>query len=459
MKQTKKWILCLMVILICGYLSTVSVRAGGLNGPESSLIAAASGTFTYNGQNYVASPDMLNQAINYLCQDGVDLTQEQADAAIGSMYGMVGQGVAQGYLIPAGGSSSGNGNSTGNQGDSKNNQGSVNADGRENGADASGYTGSKSTSQAVKDAAKLADELGVKVTVDPTNKKVTITNKDGKQIVNFDGVIKNTGIPLDFNSKFFVMLGIYGALTILLLAFAVWRDKKQPGGKPSTTRSFAMRNLFSPMIMTIMGAALMGVLCMPAKSLFFTTAKMVLSNSVPDYHSELDSIYDKNSKLYKSKVNSSKVTMPANETHYAMIRCENWDLDEKLYFGDTDRVLEEGIGQYMGSGIPGMGKPILLTGHSNTFLNGMSKIKQGDIVTIRTNYGIYKYRIRKSVIVDVSDSSAYDLGQEKEELILYTCYPYTTSVGVRTERHFVYGDKVSGPTIIYREKGEESNEK
>lgn len=455
MKQTKKWMLCLAATLLCVYMSTVSVHAGGLNGPESSLIAAASGTFTYNGQSYVASPDMLNQAINYLCQDGVDLTQEQANAAIGSMYGMVGQGVAQGYLIPAGGGSgSGNSNSTGNQGDSKNDHGSTNADSQGNGAGSSGDTGSKSTSQAVKDAAKLADELGVKVTVDPANKKVTITNKDGKQILNFDGVIKNTGIPLDFDQKFFVMLGIYGIVAILLLLFAVWRDKKQPSGKPSTTNSFAMRNIVSPMIMTIMGVALAGILCMPAKSLFLTTGKMVLSKSVPDYHNELDSIYDENSKLYKNKVDSSKITMPTNETHYAMIRCENWGLDEKLYFGDTDRVLQEGIGQYIGSGIPGMGKPILLTGHSNTFLNGMSKIKQGDIVTIRTNYGIFQYRIRKSVIADASDASAYDLGQEREQLILYTCYPYAASVGVRTERHFVYGDKVAGPTIIYREKGE-----
>ncbi len=439
MKHIKKWMACFAVPLLLA--SGMKVSAGGLNGPESALVGAAGGTFTYNGQSYVASADLLNQAINYLCQDGVDLTQEQANAAIGSMYGMVAQGVAQGYLIPVGGAP-GNQQTTG--GADRNTQ--------EEPQNNTGQAGQKSPTEAVKDAAKLAGELGVKVTVDPANKKVTITNADGKQILNFDGVIKNTGIPLDFDWLFFVLLAVYAAVAVVLLALAVLGDRRQPVGKPSSTGNFVLRNICSPILMAVMGAALVGILCMPAKDLLSSTGKMILSKGVPDYEDGLDSIYDANAKRYRRSVDSDKITMPSNETHYAMIQCPSWELDEKLYFGDTDRVLENGLGQYMGSGIPGMGKPILVTGHSNTFLSGMAKVKQGDIVTIRTNYGNYKYRIYKSTIAEASDSSAYDLGLSEEQLILYTCYPYTPTVGVRTERHYVYGEKVAGPTIRYQEK-------
>jgi sortase A len=427
MKPTKKWIICLLTILIYMSFSGLNVQAGGLNGPESGLVGAARGTFYYNGQTYVVAPDMLNQGINYLCQDGVDLTQEQANKVLGMAYGMVGEGVARGYLIPVGGK-------------------------KGNSVDTSDIP-QKSGSQAVKDVAELAGELGVKVTVDSANRKVTITNEDGKQILNFDGVIKNTGVLLDFDGKFFGTLIGYILLAVLLLLFASKRAKKQSVGKPGTKKSFILRNIVSPIVLMLMGVGLVGVIVMPAEKLLINAGKVVLSKSIPSYDNKLDSIYENVVKVEKKTVDEADVVMPANETHYGMIRCSNWGLDAKLYFGDTERVLREGVGQYMGSGIPGMGKPILLTGHSNTFMTGMSKVQKGDIVTIETSYGTYQYRIKKSTIAAASDTLAYDLGQDEEQLILYTCYPYGTTVGVRTERHFVYGEKISGPTIKQK-KGE-----
>ncbi|MDF2568387.1 MAG: hypothetical protein K0R90_1843, partial [Oscillospiraceae bacterium] len=42
---------------------------------------------------------------------------------------------------------------------------------------------------------------------------------------------------------------------------------------------------------------------------------------------------------------------------------------------------------------------------------------------------------------------AYDLSQKKEQLILYTCYPFNT-LGLTSKRFFVYADKISGPQIV-----------
>lgn len=428
MKPTKKWMLGLIMVLVYIGFAGLCVQAGGLNGPESGLVGVARGTFYYNGQTYVVASDMLNQGINYLCQDGVDLTQEQANKVLGMAYGMVGEGVARGYLIPVGGGKK---------------KGSV---------DTSGIP-QRSGSEVVKDVAALAGELDVKVTVDSANRKVTITNVDGKQILNFDGIIKNTGVLLEFDGKFFGMLIGYILMAVLLLLLASNRAKKQSLSKPGTKKSFVICNIISPIVLMLMGVGLVGVIVMPAEKLLVNAGKVVLSKSIPSYDNNLDSIYENVVKQKKKTVDEADVVMPTNETHYGMIHCSDWGLEAKLYFGDTERVLREGIGQYMGSGIPGMGKPILLTGHSNTFMAGMSKVQKGDVVTIETGYGTYRYRITKSTIAAASDTSAYDLGQDEEQLILYTCYPYGTTVGVRSERHFVYGKKISGPKIKQK-KGE-----
>lgn len=88
---------------------TMTVCAGDINGPESSIIGAASGTFTYNGRTYVAGSEYLDMLKAKLGEDGVDLTQAQADELIGQMNASVGSGVNQGYLVPKDGGDSGAG--------------------------------------------------------------------------------------------------------------------------------------------------------------------------------------------------------------------------------------------------------------------------------------------------------------------------------------------------------------
>lgn len=92
-----------------GFLAlTTTCNAGGMNASESSVYAAASGTFTYEGQEYKAAPGYLAQLQEYLCRDDIDLTADQANSAIAEMYASVAEGVAQGYILPTGsGSASG----------------------------------------------------------------------------------------------------------------------------------------------------------------------------------------------------------------------------------------------------------------------------------------------------------------------------------------------------------------
>lgn len=107
MKKWKTPIIFAPILLAAAM--TMTVYAGDINGPESSIIGAASGTFTYNGRTYVAGSEYLGMLQAKLAEDGVDLTQAQADELIGQMYASVGSGVNQGYLVPTDGGDSGTG--------------------------------------------------------------------------------------------------------------------------------------------------------------------------------------------------------------------------------------------------------------------------------------------------------------------------------------------------------------
>mgnify|MGYP003094260242 FL=1 len=102
MKTQYRLILAGMLLLMPA--QTLTVYAGSLNGNEQELLGVISGTETYNGQTYRVKEEYIAQARAYFLQDDVDITDEQKQEALQTMYGSIAQGVAEGYLEPVGGS-------------------------------------------------------------------------------------------------------------------------------------------------------------------------------------------------------------------------------------------------------------------------------------------------------------------------------------------------------------------
>ena len=97
----RKMMSCLLsaVFIITALLFTGhEVYAGDINGNEASVIAVASGTFTYNGKVYKAYDSYVNQLYSYMVQDSVDLSADQAARAINYIYQNVQLGVNSGYV-------------------------------------------------------------------------------------------------------------------------------------------------------------------------------------------------------------------------------------------------------------------------------------------------------------------------------------------------------------------------
>lgn len=181
-------------------------------------------------------------------------------------------------------------------------------------------------------------------------------------------------------------------------------------------------------------------------SLFFTDDEANFSTQydnifVPVAEDEEDGDTSK-----EKNVPISTIRYPKYGDQFGELIIDDCQVETKLFFGDGDVQLNNGVGVYYGSFIPGYGKTILVAGHNNTFFNGLKYAQNGQKVKIRTSYGNYTYEITDVQIKDHNDTSAYDLGKQEENLIMYTCYPFD-ELGLTPDRCFVYAKLVSGPVI------------
>lgn len=105
----------------------------------------------------------------------------------------------------------------------------------------------------------------------------------------------------------------------------------------------------------------------------------------------------------------SSITYPTVGDRYATITISGTNVDAPVYYGDANKILNQGVGTYMengGAGLPGEGKTILLAGHNNTFFNDLQHAEEGATVTITTHYGVYTYEVTGTEILDYQDKSS-----------------------------------------------------
>ena len=142
--------------------------------------------------------------------------------------------------------------------------------------------------------------------------------------------------------------------------------------------------------------------------------------------------------------------MPKYSEQYGRLTCDELNISSPVFFGDRSNILEKGAGQYSGSSLPGEGGTILIGAHDTTYFENLENVKKGQVFEFTTEYGIYEYEVTKTKIYDEDMyDEAYDLSADKEQLVLYTCYPFGELNGTKTQRMFVYLEKILGPDIEY----------
>ncbi len=147
-------------------------------------------------------------------------------------------------------------------------------------------------------------------------------------------------------------------------------------------------------------------------------------------------------------INITEITFPTYEQVYGEISIPEADILCPLVYGDTERAMSRGAGQYIGSTIIGYGGTSMICAHVNRQFKNLHNVEVGDEIQIRTTYGVYTYEVKYVGVHSATDDSIYDLAREDENVVLYTCYYQQTALGSVKMRFFVCADYVSGPMIV-----------
>jgi sortase A len=210
--------------------------------------------------------------------------------------------------------------------------------------------------------------------------------------------------------------------------------------------------LVAPIIFLVIGYSLIYVIGKPVIQFVTSSIQLFLLTDTPNFETTKQSFTAVDNKKIatnaRNELPSSKVDYPVGGQLYGKVKIEKLQLNVPLYFGDTEEILREGAGQFMGSVYPGELGTSLIGGHNVDDFGKLGAAQVGDEITLQTTYGNYVYRINQIEVRDKKDKKINDMIYQRNDrrIILYTCYPID-SLGLTNERLFAIGEFVSGPMI------------
>lgn len=208
-----------------------------------------------------------------------------------------------------------------------------------------------------------------------------------------------------------------------------------------------MAYVYMPFFFMILGYGIVYLAALPIIDTISSVASVFISDKAPVFDDiTVTSIFEAPDENVGDVIPESEIKIPSYGEHYANVSCERIGLKAEVCYGDSYSILRTNVGHYAGSAFPGYGKPIMLVAHRTQHFFPLKDAEIGDIITLTTSYGVYEYEVKDIQIRNKNDKTAYDLEQDKEQLIMYTCYPFVFMADA-TNRYFVYADKISGPTI------------
>lgn len=105
---------------------------------------------------------------------------------------------------------------------------------------------------------------------------------------------------------------------------------------------------------------------------------------------------------------------------YATLSCDVMELEIPVYWGSNSELLEHGACHSSGSVIIGDKGNSVISAHVDTYFADLDKLKEGDIVTVKTNYGKFTYKVRETISFG-SSNKKYVTPKDDNRLTLYTC--------------------------------------
>lgn len=200
-----------------------------------------------------------------------------------------------------------------------------------------------------------------------------------------------------------------------------------------------------PLVFAVLGLVVTVLVVNKVSGSYSGYSKFLASSTRIKYENELYNNFKGFSGKQKDTFDNTSVELPYTNEQYAVLRCDELEIKAPLYWGDSDIALEAGAGTYTGSSMPGYGSVTLVSAHNTTFFKNLKSVKEGNVFSLKTNYANFEYKVVKTEVKNVGNEMPVKLDSSSEQLVLYTCYPFSPMSAVSDKRLFVYCDKISGP--------------
>ncbi|MGL5383286.1 MAG: class D sortase [Culicoidibacterales bacterium] len=124
-----------------------------------------------------------------------------------------------------------------------------------------------------------------------------------------------------------------------------------------------------------------------------------------------------------------------------IVSIERLGFESAIVEGVNDADLIKGAGHMSETALPGEGDKIVLAGHRNQAFGKLEGVEVGDEVKVQTIYGEYRYLVREMEVIDETQTEILLPTAPKEELVLFTCYPFVFGAPTQ-QRYVVYADLI-----------------
>ena len=144
-------------------------------------------------------------------------------------------------------------------------------------------------------------------------------------------------------------------------------------------------------------------------------------------NSSIDNSIEKENDNIENKVSNEfeykEETINSKRTNViGILEIKSIGLNAAIVYGEQN--LDYVVAKYRSSANFGQAGNIILAGHNNmkgSIFKNLYKVKIGDIIEIKTDNNIYKYKLTERVIVNPSDSGLLTQDISEKEITLITC--------------------------------------
>ena len=144
-------------------------------------------------------------------------------------------------------------------------------------------------------------------------------------------------------------------------------------------------------------------------------------------NSSIDNSIEKENDNIENKVSNKfeykEETINSKRTNViGILEIKSIGLKAPIVLGEEN--LDYVVAKYRSSANFGQAGNVILAGHNNmkgSIFKNLYKVKIGDIIEIKTDNNIYKYKLTERVIVNPSDSSLLTKNISEKEITLITC--------------------------------------